>query len=862
MYRVSTRSSTIAVLAVISFSPAIAADFNVPAGTTSSTARTVGGTDHGTIGSGATLDTGSTTAITQSGASTGVIIDNFGTVRSTNRGIDTSGGSGTRTMTINNSGEISTGNDTFRVDANVTNGTITVDNSGTMTSSTGQVLDFATMSSSAAIVNIDNSGTMRAYAQDARRLGGGTFDIENSGSILAIDTAHRAINVNYGSAIASFRLYNAENAEIRSIDDAIRFSNVPTVGAITIENHGLIETIGTGDAAGQALDLNGVRATSVRILNYGTIQTQDADAIRPGQGGVVENWGNIIGRAVDPNDSSYGIDFQDTNAGEVINHDGGVIEGSRHGITGKVPTLITNESGGRIQGYNGSGLNFDTLPGQGPMTVINYGEIIGSANSAAEYGDGDGVDIDAIGHIYNYGTIRGEGSIGTKDGDLNPATSEAIAIGGGIIVNGSAAYTGALISGVDNGILVDDSETGNAFAPIAITNYGRIEGLDGFGIRIISDQENVIENFGTISGSNGVAVEFGVGDDTFIHHAGATVDGYVDAGAGTDTFELAAATSAFNLSALGDTATYRHFETFNIAAGGVWTLSSATTFSGETFIDKAGAILNEAGLGSSDIRVTNGVLVGTGTLGSLTAIGSDIAVHSADGTPGSFQVAGDVSFDAASSLTLNVRGRADSIISGGAISIADGASLILQGTSGCAPSAPCTILSSVYGITGEFDLDNRLAFLDAEIDYAGNNAFLELQRNGASFESVGDTRNQKSVGQALDASGSGSPIYDEIVGMTEDGARHAFNQLSGETYASQANVMAQQEVAFAGTILGRLHDISGLKSSSSAPSSPFAPPSRLMPKADSLDEPRIATGAWATVRARASLSTATGMHRA
>ncbi|WP_072392957.1 autotransporter outer membrane beta-barrel domain-containing protein [Hyphomicrobium sp. CS1GBMeth3] len=842
MYLVLRRAAYVGLLAALSTTSAAAADFTVPAGTTDPGTKTVGGTDQGTIESGATLET-SGTSITQSGASTGVIIDNFGTLRSGNRGIDTSGGSATRTITLNNHGEISTSDDTFRVNTDVTNGTITVNNFGSMTSASGQILDFASMSSSAAIVSIDNSGTMQAFGHDALRVGGGTIEIRNTGSILATDSVSRAINMNYGTAIASFTLYNGEDGVIRSIDDAVRFSDVPTVGQITIENHGTIESIGTGDDAGQALDLNTVRATGISIKNYGLIQTQDADAIRPGQGGVVENWGTIIGRAVDPNDSSDGIDFQDTNAGEVINHAGGVIEGARHGITGKLPTTVTNEAGGLIKGNNGSGLNFDTLAADGPMTVINYGAIVGVANPDADYGDGDGVDIDAIGHIYNYGIIRGEGSIGTKEGDLLTATSEAIAIGGGIIVNGSTAYRDALISGVDNGILVDDSETGNAFEAIAIANYGRIEGLDGFGIRIISAEANVIENFGTISGSNGVAVEFGVGDDLFVHHAGATVEGYVDGGDGSDTLRLGTETGAFDLAAIGDAATYRNFETFGIS--GVWTLRGTTAFSGETRIEDAAALLDDAGLSGSDVHVVDGMLLGTGTLGSLTAVGADISPGSADGTPGSLDVVGDVSFDAASSLTINVRGVASSINSEGAIAIEDGASLIVQGTGGCAPSAPCTILSSVYGITGTFDVDNRLAFLDANVDYIGNDAFLELARNGASFESVGRTRNQRSVGRALDDSGSGSPLYDEAVGMTEAGARHAFNQLSGDTYASQVAVTAQEEVTFAGLLLGRLQDFSG-KSGASNKASPYAPPYRLMP-APSDGGPAMASGAWATV---------------
>src|SRR5690606_32137528 len=101
-------------------------------------------------------------------------------------------------------------------------------------------------------------------------------------------------------------------------------------------------------------------------------------------------------------------------------------------------------------------------------------------------GDGDGVDIDLVGEVYNYGTIQGLGSKGTKPGELSPSNSEGIAMGGGTIVNGDEDHLSALISGADNGILIDDSEGGDALDAVTIINYGTIRGLDGHGIRLVN----------------------------------------------------------------------------------------------------------------------------------------------------------------------------------------------------------------------------------------------------------------------------------------------------------------------------------------------------------------------------------------
>jgi len=271
---------------------------------------------------------------------------------------------------------------------------------------------------------------------------------------------------------------------------------------------------------------------------------------------------------------------------------------------------VYNYDGGLIEGLNGSGVNSN-----GTGTVHNWGTIIGTYDDAADFGDGDGVDIDHTGTIYNCGQILGEGSKGTKDGETEPSTSEAIAIGGGLIVNGDADTTDALISEANNGIPDDDSDNGDACAALTVVNYGTISGTEH-------------------------AVAMGNGDDLFVYEDGSSVSGYVDAEGGDDTFELGETGGRFDLGLLGDGATYRNFEELTFAEGSAWTLTGASYFAGTLSFSDAELDLSEATLASADVEMTGGLLYGTGTVGNLTL--GDGATIAPGHSICTFSVAGDL----------------------------------------------------------------------------------------------------------------------------------------------------------------------------------------------------------------------------
>lgn len=289
----------------------------------------------------------------------------------------------------------------------------------------------------------------------------------------------------------------------------------------------------------QAIDLRYMLHTSATITNNGTISAGQKGAVKLGNNATVINNGTIETTAAgengitaknyDPEDD--GIDTF-AHGLDLTNNMGGKIIGIKHGVTGEGEAGINNN--GRIEGRGGSGLNWDwnaalQQDDKYVVTVVNGkdGVITGTGDAASL--DGDGVDVDYIVNLTNSGTIIAKDSFGSADG---------LAIGGGTVTNtGTITASNSNANGQAYGILVDDSDGGNAFEAIRITNSGTIEGTggNGVGIRIVSDKENYIfMEGGTITGGSGQAVIMGSGDDVF-SYSGGTVNGSVDGGEGFNT---------------------------------------------------------------------------------------------------------------------------------------------------------------------------------------------------------------------------------------------------------------------------------------------------------------------------------------
>jgi outer membrane autotransporter protein len=268
---------------------------------------------------------------------------------------------------------------------------------------------------------------------------------------------------------------------------------------------------------------------------------------------------------------------------------------------------------------------------------------------------------------------------------------------------------------------------------------------------------------------------------------------------------------------------------------------------GSTLTAAAGIGLEKTGTGAvlltgdssgfaGDVRVSRGLLLVNGTLGNGgnrfdIGGGSGMAGLSGSGT-----VAGDVHVAAQGAIagyggtpaapqaaTLTITGNLDlastsvfhtmvdfdnnthsQVQVNGTASLAGTVNVTTVGT---APNlSRYTILTADGGRTGTFDtVADNYAYLDAALSYTATTVDLTLTRNDVILSDVARTANQKAVATSLDGTPSTNPVVQQILGLSEGGARAAFDRLSGEAVASMKGSMTQDASRVGRTIFTRIN---------------------------------------------------------
>lgn len=274
----------------------------------------------------------------------------------------------------------------------------------------------------------------------------------------------------------------------------------------------------------------------------------------------------------------------------------------------------------------------------------------------------------AIQSNWTYGLIMKSGGVVQNLGTITALDEGVNLAGGGDLINGSAADRTATISARYQGVI-----DGNYGGAITLTNFGVIESqssgvyLTHLGGSIVngsaSDRQAVImggnyggvridppwanatdnapttvTNFGTIAGSSGISVQFGLkSDDRLIAEAGSTWIGAVLGGGGT----LELASGAGTITGLGvsgtvsgaEAMTFSHFDAYILDSGTTWALSgsnlthpaqSFTLETGATISLAAGVKFDLAGPSTLDGDVTGegGITIGAAVLDGLSLGGS------------------------------------------------------------------------------------------------------------------------------------------------------------------------------------------------------------------------------------------------
>lgn len=423
---------------------------------------------------------------------------------------------------------------------------------------------------------VSTTGTNTNETMQTIFVGAGGLVLTNNGTISATGGPARAIE-SANSDLGTVTIVNNAGAVIRATsDDAIRIRAGTT---INLTNNGTIYsgpdlamTPASPVVTGQALDFTSAEGGNLTNSAGALIRADGADAVRLGSNQTLTNFGTIRGSSV-INDSSAnnqfnsgpsnnstaenfatseGVSFEDGNGSSLDNY--GTISGSRHGVeSAELATnvTITNRATGEIIGRNGSGIGFDSTSASATnVTVNNYGLIRGDYAGVGNVidrtgnasftndGDGDGVDVDGAVTINNFasGQILSTGAGGFDTGG-RANNSEAIAIGGGIVVNWG------VVRGAGRGILVNNDSNANrsALAATQVTNEagGVIEGQNGFAVRFEGSFNDTLTNNGTIIGSGSIPVP----SDTVLRQNGlfdpnssGTLDGVTYTGTGSARF--------------------------------------------------------------------------------------------------------------------------------------------------------------------------------------------------------------------------------------------------------------------------------------------------------------------------------------
>jgi autotransporter-associated beta strand protein len=520
----------------------------------------------------------------------------------------------------------------YATDFNITSPSTAAQTLGTGSGQTGTIQSTGSLAVSGSTVAVTISGN------NATLTNLGTINQTGTGRAVRDNTGVTGMTINNGSTTNSTALLQAADADVIQM-------NKPA--SVTLNNYGTMTSLNASKGGAQAVDFNAITSGSNIVNNFATgiLQARDADAVRPGVNGVVNNYGRIIAtNTTDTGDD--GIDVQ-TNTGITINNfAGGSITAARHGITGgpadgttNFTTTINNSLGGSISGNDGSGINLDGFNARQTASIVNGGTITGNGVT----GDGDGIDVDGLINLTNTGTIKSLNSFSST----TPAQSEGITVGGGTIIN-SGTIEGDVAAGNSNavgrGITLAGVDTSGTAEPIygnsVITNQsgGLIKGqsdsavavaggASGFTVTINNNSgatlmgggtafaavrtgadNDTVNNAGTINGaSSGKAIDMGAGNNT-LHVTGgaASIIGDISGGVG-GTNSMTISPGAGNHFAYSGA--IANFNTVEVQSGAV-TLSGANTYTGKTVVTGGTLVLD----GANRLSANSALQLNGGTL--------------------------------------------------------------------------------------------------------------------------------------------------------------------------------------------------------------------------------------------------------
>ena len=562
-----------------------------------------------------------------------------------------------------------------------------------------------------------------------------------------------------------------------------------------------------------AMSLAAVCATTHAwtLTNNGTIGPADfGTGVMFNAGGAIINAGSLSGdRAiVIEGGASASVDNK---LGATIDSPGccgGIVIGESSGVAGTVTNAGTITSASQSI----------SLWGGGTVTNLATGIIMSTGDSNAV-----SVILGTSRTVINSGLIQSN--------DTGFATG--VALQNGVLTNNAGgqilgALTGVWANGsnptsIDNAGLIEASQATTLFGVIgsgievdgggSVINSGTIRSTstDGSDAGIWFTGAGSITNSGTIlSTSGGLAILFdGAATHTLNLDTGSVLGGNVQGGTGTDNLVLMGTGSE-------DIGKFLSFETLSMQ-GTHWTLTGTGAFTTSATV-QSGLLSVNGILTTPSLTVdAGGTLGGTGTVVGPTTVTGTIAPGNSIGT---LNITGTYTQAAGSTYTAEVNTTTSDLIN------VIGAATIQGGTTVSVLAAPglytvghrYTILTASAGVTGTYTtLTDNAPFVDFQLAYDLNNVYLDVIMSSVSFQQVAQTPNQFAAAGGITSLGAGNPVFDAVLPLSADQARHAFDLLSGEIHASILTMLLEQSRFIRDSIGGRLRQFVG------GPAALFAP---------------------------------------
>jgi outer membrane autotransporter protein len=782
---------------------------------TNSGSLTVGGNGTGTV------DVVSQGALTSNGASIGlgagstgaVTVDREGTW--TNAGALTVGGAGTGTLNATASGKVTSGS--VSVGSSGGSGTVFVKGQSSSVSTVGPFLvndgtvaieGGGTVSSGSTALGVAAGSGANVRVQDAgsRWVSTGAFDVARSGSA--------SVRVESGGAISS--------ASSRIAD------GTGSTGSVVVTGTGSTWT-NTGDlvvgrAGNAALTVEGGGTVNSGAGSIGISGTSSAKVT-----GTGSSWTSTSGLSI----GSGGNGDLTVEAGGQVNNTTAVLGDT---VAGKGTVRVTG-AGAR---WTSSGTVEIGRAGQGTLTVdaggiassggARIGGSAGLESSAVVSGTGSewrntgSLDVGAMGRgtlaVSNSGGVRTTAfRVGAEEAGIGTAsvtgTGSFLVTQQDLVVGGAGRGTMSITAGATataETVIVGQAATGNGTLTVSgvdsrLTSSSVVVGGAGAGSLTVAaggtlDAERVVIAQGAAStgalniGSASTAPSEAVA-------AGTLTAKSIAFGAGAGVLNLNHSETALDIDAdISGRGTIRQI-------GGTTVLSGdSEAFTGTARV--TGGTLRVNGALGGSVRVDEGRLEGRGTVGSTVVDRGTLAPDGIFTVNGDLALGGNATVEMGAETDgrwrdlIRVTGTADL---GGTLEITN------------APDryrALTTILTATQ-VTGEFDeLVASFPFLDAELAYTATSVGLSLERNDVAFEDVARTRNQRETARAVGTLAIDGEIY-RVVVLSEERARQAFDNLSGEVHASALSAGFADALTYRGAALARLRSLQ---------QEPLAPPVR------------------------------------